>query len=154
MCRYGMTTYKPHYACFACRKAFRRRLRKDQPQLSTGPDKPARCPQCGLLMADLGLDFKPPKTSDDKAWDIVAKLWEVGITFHSCGCGGPGYRPRDPRAYRQFLQQTLAGYHEMLRRWQEGSPQNTREANNQREAIANWRARIARIDRIQATLKD
>jgi len=99
-------------------------------------------------MASMGLDFKPPKTSDEKAWEIVAKLWEVGVTFHSCGCGGPGYRPRDPRAYRKFLQETLASYHETLRRWIEGTPRNPREATDQREAIASWRERIARIEHV------
>lgn len=152
MCRYALTTYKPHYACFACRKAFRRRLLKDLSQPGDGPDKPARCPQCGLLMASMGLDFKPPRTTDDKAWEIVSKLWEVGITFHSCGCGGPGYRPRDPRAYREFLNETLASYQETLKRWQNSTPRNAKEAHNQREAIANWRARIARIEGVQAAL--
>ena len=26
MCRYAMVSYKPHYACFNCRKTFKRRL--------------------------------------------------------------------------------------------------------------------------------
>ena len=29
MCRYTMTTYKPHYACFECNKTFKRRLLTD-----------------------------------------------------------------------------------------------------------------------------
>lgn len=146
MCRYAITTYKPHYACLACRKAFRRRLLRDQLSPTPAQDKPARCPQCGLLMANMGLDFKPPRTTDEKAWEIVAKLWEVGITFHSCGCGGPGYRPRDPRAYREFLQKTLIDYQDMLKRWREGTPRTGKEALNRREAIANWRARIERVE--------
>ena len=146
MCRYAMTNYKKHYACFACRKQFRRRLRSEQPHLANKPDAPARCPQCRLLMADMGLDFKPPPTTDEKAWELVGKLYEVGLTFHSCGCGGPGYRPRDARAYQTFLQHTLDGYKETLRRWMDGTPRNAKEQHNKEEAIATWRARIATVE--------
>ena len=149
MCRYGLTTYKPHYACFACRKAFRRRLRADQPHLGEGPDQPARCPQCGLLMADLGRDFKPPRKTDEKAWALLGKLWDVGVTFHSCGCGGPGYRPRDPWAYREFLRNTLEDYKLHLQRWKAGTPTTPRGMEEQREAVQSWQARI---DRVQAEL--
>lgn len=49
-------------------------------------------------MADLGRDFRPPKQSDVRAWQVVEQLFEAGETFHSCGRNGPGYRPRDPSA--------------------------------------------------------
>lgn len=145
MCRYGLTPYKPHYACFACRKAFRRRLRADQPHLGSRPDRPARCPQCGLLMASMGLDFKPPRQTDEKAWELVGKLWEVGVTFHSCGCGGPGYRPREPRAYQEFLRSTLEDYRQQLKRWKEGTATTPRALEEQREAVQSWQARIDRV---------
>lgn len=50
MCRYGMTTHKPHFACFECRKTFKRKLMSD----INGDDKStveAKCPRCGQLMA-------------------------------------------------------------------------------------------------------
>ena len=100
-------------------------------------------------MANMGLDFKPPPTTDEKAWELVGKLWEVGITFHSCGCGGPGYRPRDPRAYQEFLCHTLEQYKQQLQRWKASAPTTPRELNNQREAMKSWQARI---DRVQAAL--
>jgi DNA-directed RNA polymerase subunit RPC12/RpoP len=145
MCRYAMTTYKPHYACFACRKAFRRRLRSDikRPGLA---ERPARCPQCGLLMADMGLDFKPPKQQDQTAWELAARLWEVGITFHSCGCSGPGYRPREPREYQAFLERTRADYLAVLRHHVEANPSSPKGLAAQKEAIAAWRERIARLE--------
>lgn len=101
MCRYGMNTYKPHYACFDCRKSFKRRLPRDVGH--TGPSKAAICPQCARPMADMGLDFQLPKKSDLKAWKASQMLWEVGETFHGCGCSGPGFQPRDPAAFRTFL---------------------------------------------------
>lgn len=146
MCRYAVTTYKPHYACLACHKAFRRRLRTDQRHPGTEEERPARCPQCGLLMANLGLDFKPPKKDDAKGWEMVAKLWEVGVTFHSCGCGGPGYRPREPREYRAFLQGMLDSYLAILRRHIEAQPTTRKARDHQEAAIAVWRENVKRVE--------
>lgn len=97
MCRYGITIYKPHFACFDCRKTFKRKLLRDilDGDSKTIDETPAKCPECGGIMADMGLDFKSPKKSDTKAWDHIALLYEVAITFHSCGCTGPGYIPKD-----------------------------------------------------------
>lgn len=92
-----MTIYKPHYACFTCRKTFKRRLLRD---VLNGYSKntietPAKCPECSGPLADMGLDFESPKKNDSKAWSHIALLYKVAITFHSCGCTGPGYIPKD-----------------------------------------------------------
>src|SRR5579871_6499763 len=101
MCRYGVHTYKPHYACFRCRKTFKRPLKREVDP--SGRERPAKCPDCGLLAADMGLDFEAPRRDDTKAWSLAESFWEIGLTFHSCGCGGPGYRPRTERDYTAFL---------------------------------------------------
>lgn len=97
MCRYSTTSYKPHYACFSCRKTFKRRLLGDVLDgYSKGvQEMPAKCPECSGVMADMGLDFKSAKKKDIKAWNHIATLYHVDITFHSCGCNGPGYIPND-----------------------------------------------------------
>ncbi|MBL6446385.1 hypothetical protein JMN32_08705 [Fulvivirga sp. 29W222] len=102
-----MITYKPHYACFDCRKAFKRRLLKD---IEGGINKQsesydAKCPECGNLMADMGLDFEVPSKKDIKAWNHVKDLYKIGVTFHSCGCTGPGYIPKDKQALILFLRE-------------------------------------------------
>ncbi|MCX4242749.1 hypothetical protein [Paraliomyxa miuraensis] len=142
MCRYGFAHYKPHHACFACRKAFKRRLRDDVDP--SGDEHPARCPECGALMAEMGLDFQAPPRGKVKAWRVLETLWEVGETFHSCGCGGPGYRPRDPAALRAFLREIIAGYRRNLTAWQ--AETEPRRAENRLEAIAAWSRRIARAE--------
>jgi DNA-directed RNA polymerase subunit RPC12/RpoP len=77
MCRYGLSgPYKEHYACFTCRKAFKRRLLEDVDP--DGSDRPARCPQCGGPMANMGLDFAPPPMRDRRAWGVLSELWMVG----------------------------------------------------------------------------
>jgi len=54
-------------------------------------------------MHNLGKDFKPPKQTDVKQWQKVERLFEAGITFHSCGCQGPGPRPATLKDVDMFL---------------------------------------------------
>lgn len=90
MCRYGM--YKSHLACFKCRKMFRRYSGN------------LVCPECGGQMRSLGLDFKAPKQKEVEQWVKVELLAQNGITFHSCGCSGPCYRPGRLREVPVFLE--------------------------------------------------
>lgn len=112
MCRYGMTRYKSHYACFNCRKTFKRRLLSDILEGHHKAEKgsPAKCPECSGLMANMGLDFETPKKTDIKAWSHIATLYTVGITFHSCGCNGPGYIPSDSKALLLFFEEIKEHY--------------------------------------------
>ncbi len=115
-----MTTYKPHYACFDCRKTFKRRLIID---IDGGYNKnkkeiKAKCPECGSLMADMGLDFESPKRNDIKAWEHIKNLYISGITFHSCGCTGPGYIPKDYDSLVSYLERIKQQYIDHRRFWQ------------------------------------
>jgi hypothetical protein len=96
-------------------------------------------------MADMGLDFAPPKMSDAKGWDAVAKLYEVGETFHSCGCGGPGYRPRDPARLEAFFAERARDYAEHLDGWLTTSPRSATQRAERSAAIAAWGARITKL---------
>lgn len=97
MCRYAMHTYKDHFACFACRKTYRKAWSaSERGRFATGEDcDGARsvCPQCARRMAKMGLDFKAPPQRDVEAWRIVEHLHARGLNFESCGCCGPGYVP-------------------------------------------------------------
>ena len=108
MCRYAeYGPYKSNDACFDCRKAFKRTNEEEWPahlQLGDSEQVPAPCPQCGKPMADLGLDFKPPPRKDIEHWRVVEFLFRHGVGYHSCGCGGPGYRPSRWRDMRPFLE--------------------------------------------------
>ena len=84
-----MTIYKPHYACF----------------------------ECGNLTADMGLDFESPKKGDEKSWEHLRNLFTVGITFHSCGCSGPGYIPRTSEELLEYLTKQRLKYVRNLRFW-------------------------------------
>lgn len=116
MCRYAMTIYKPHYACFECRKTFKRLLPIDI-EGTTDFTIDAKCPQCGNLMADMGLDFESPRKNDLKSWKHIKDLFKVGITFHSCGCGGWAYIPATNEKMLEYLECKKAEYIRHLRFW-------------------------------------
>jgi hypothetical protein len=115
MCRYAMSgPYKDRYACFHCRKAFKRRKNDDLPramQRADGEFPIVRCPQCRRPMHDMGMDFKAPPLKDVKQWRKVELLFEHGFTFHSCGCCGPGLMPAELREVEAFLADGLRPSH-------------------------------------------
>jgi hypothetical protein len=142
MCRYAIGNYKPHLACFRCRKVFRRRLPHDVGH--HGPSKPAVCPECTGPLANMGLDFKTPPQDDRRRWQLAEELWTIGETFHSCGCNGPGYRPRDMPASREYLVERRREYLGSLRHWL--GEASTKNASERQAAVERWRERIARIE--------
>lgn len=98
MCRYAMSgPYKEKWACFECRKSFRKTNRWEihaRPvPLAEDGERLVLCPQCGQRMNDMGLDFKAPRQNDIEQWKKVELLFANGYAFHSCGCNGPGPHP-------------------------------------------------------------
>ncbi|MBL3657514.1 hypothetical protein [Fulvivirga sediminis] len=98
-------------------------------------DVKAKCPECGSMMADMGLDFESPKKNDLKSWEYVRNLYISGITFHSCGCTGPGYIPRDYEALVTYLKRMKNLYIDQRRFWQ-----HREEPTNDREKQKDWHA--------------
>jgi hypothetical protein len=81
-----------HFACFACRKAFKQRgswlvRRSDL--------RPFPCPDCTAPMTPLGRDFKAPPRRDRAQWLKVELLHAFGVVFETPTetPGGPGPRP-------------------------------------------------------------
>jgi hypothetical protein len=54
-------------------------------------------------MIDAGRDFAVPQRTDRDAWRALAVVLNAGLDFHSCGCGGMGFRPRTPAQVRERL---------------------------------------------------
>jgi hypothetical protein len=84
MCRYS-AGQNSHYVCLDCRSAFKR---------SPYPEREHPCPRCGRAMVNAGFDLAMPRRRDDAGWRALAVVLRSGLTFHSCGCSGPGFRPR------------------------------------------------------------
>ncbi|MBI1837559.1 MAG: hypothetical protein HYR91_09880 [Flavobacteriia bacterium] len=136
MCRYSMARYKPHYACFNCRKTFKRKLMWDINR-NEKDNIEAKCPQCSELMANMGLDFESPRKNNLKEWEHIKSLYSVGITFHSCGCSGPGYIPINKEKLIKYFEDIILSYNNHLKFWRtRNEPNNDKEI--QREISKNW----------------
>ncbi|MFI8004014.1 hypothetical protein [Streptomyces sp. NPDC086010] len=96
MCHYAEKRYKLHYACVACRIAFKRH---------PGPGNDHRCPRCSEAMACAGHDFAAPRRRDTKAWSVVAVVLSAGLRYEGrepCGCDSdPKFRPRTRAQLRE-----------------------------------------------------
>lgn len=133
-----MVRYKEHYACFNCRLTFKRRLLIDIGRQDKAPTKEAKCPNCGLLMAEMGKDFEAPKKGDVKSWDHIKTLYSVGITFHSCGCTGPGYIPNTKDRLVAYFEEIRQGYQRHLDFWRQREEPVDRPGID-RDRSKNWR---------------
>ncbi len=142
MCRYGMIAYKPHLACFKCRKTIKRKLLKDINRDALYDEKYedsiAKCPQCTGLLADMGLDFKSPKKTDVKSWKHLEDLYAVGLTFHSCGCFGPGYMPKDSQAIVDHLSAIKANYVKQRSFWARLKSEPKSQSEFSKDQNKNW----------------
>lgn len=143
MCRYAMTRYKPHYACFNCRMTFKRKLLIDIGRQDKTLSKEAKCPNCGLLMADMGKDFEAPKKNDLKGWEHMKTVYTVEITFHSCGCTGPGYIPNTKDRLIAYFEEIKQEYQRHLNFWRQRE-EPTDGPGVDRDKSKNW-AFISRI---------
>ncbi|GEJ46399.1 hypothetical protein [Chryseobacterium sp. ON_d1] len=110
--------------------------------VSTLENRVIRCPECRSIMADLGKDFKAPKKTAAKEWKIIESLFKTGKCFHSCGCDGIGYIPKNPMDYQVYLKTILQDYQVSLTACQKIPIE---EFPDKAEEIKYWSDRIQRI---------
>jgi len=109
MCRYAISgPYRGHWAGFECRKSFKwPHNRSPTRPLGLAKQMSPTCPQCKGSLESMGLDFKAPPKDDLAQWKKVRILAEHGYRYFSCGCGGPGERPKELRDVAAFLASRL-----------------------------------------------
>ena len=66
--------YLVAYACFTCRKSFKKELHQDRKTV---------CPECGDTLYAIGRSFKAPKKNDVEQWRKVQALYAHGFRFFS-----------------------------------------------------------------------
>lgn len=141
MCRYAFGNYKTMFGCFRCRKAFKRRNLNDIVEVDSNDEsKPAKCPQCGVLMAEFGRDYKVPKITDVNSWKKTEAYFSLGMIHHTCGCYGLGYLPNDEVGYKEYLMGFLERYQSNYRRWGNSDP-----SPKKKEAMISWADKIEQI---------
>jgi hypothetical protein len=102
MCRYGFYKYKCTYGCFNCQIGFKRRLMSDamtaeEINLSKVDgiiiEKDFHCPNCRVIMTNLGRDLRLPKKEEKEQWKCIKYLVDHNYNIYSCGCQGIGFIP-------------------------------------------------------------
>lgn len=80
--------YYAPYACFSCRKSFKRRAETGLPGKT--------CPQCGGAAIGLSRNFAPPPTTDKTQWRVVEYLVRSGFRYFPIRDESTGLRIRGP----------------------------------------------------------
>ncbi len=102
-----------------------------------------KCPECSEPMIDMGLDFKPPRQADTKAWRNLHGMYRVGHAFHTCGCDGPGWIPVSSADYAAYLADRKQRYDVQLNRIQNSDEM---DGSQKRDAATYWQSRLAAVD--------
>ena len=89
MCRYSQHNYRKVFICTDCRIGWKGP--RETAVLATGT---IHCHQCGKPGIDMGHDFHVPRRLRVNQWKKIAKMLEHGYNWQTCGCKGPGPRPR------------------------------------------------------------
>ncbi|CAI2765802.1 hypothetical protein [Flavobacterium collinsii] len=117
-------------------------------------DFEAKCPQCSELMADMGLDFESPKKDDLKKWEHIKSLYSVGITFHSCGCGGPGYIPNSKEKLIEYFEKMKKTYLKEMDFWRSKiGPEGQKEIAINQERLDYWHESVKEVDEKLSQIK-
>ena len=100
--------HKQHFACFACRKAFKPR---GSETLTTEADREYPCPECRAPMTLMGRDFQAPPVRAMKEWHLLELLRSFGVIFEP-GQKQPATQPQSLRDVESFL--TKEGFDETV----------------------------------------
>ena len=88
--------YSMAFACFDCRKSFKRPC-----NVRAGVPDVLPCPECGGPSHNFGRHFKPPARRDQRQWEKVRFLFDHGFRFQKIR---PGSGDRDTVPYPATLE--------------------------------------------------
>ncbi len=100
------------------------------------------CPDCGDLMANMGMDFKSPKMTDLKSWKIIEGMYRVGAIYQTCGCEGLGFVPSNSSDYIRYLNERIVLFEERKHDSLNNSDLN---AYQRGERASYWASKIERL---------
>jgi hypothetical protein len=87
--------YLSHFACFDCRKSFK--------QDPLDESLSHTCPDCTEALHDMGRNFRPPKKTDKKSWEVARRLYDAGFRFFGSGSHTDPDLPTSLREVDQFI---------------------------------------------------
>lgn len=110
-------------------------------------EKISVCPDCGGVLVNLGMDTKAPQKNNVKEWAILEGMYQMGISFQSCGCQAMGFVPHNISDYKEYLNDHLAHY---THRKIDAENDTSLSAFQRHERASYWQERIDKI-KIQLT---
>jgi hypothetical protein len=99
-------------------------------------------------MADLGMDFKPPRSSAIRTWQRLQAMYRIGRTWQTCGCDGPGYIPINQTDYAAYLRSCLKLYTKRLKDVERAVEI---EPAQRKQQAQHWSGRIEKVQAVLAT---
>ena len=100
------------------------------------------CPECKNPMANMGLDFKPPRKTDVSTWRSFKTMYRVGHCFHTCGCNGIGLIPQSLSELKAYLTERRDAFLVQFNL----IDTRARDVETRTMARSHWMFQIARID--------
>lgn len=107
------------------------------------------CPKCGGQMFNMGMDFKSPKTSNVKEWNIIKGMYSIGAVYQTCGCEGIGYVPKNKSDYVKYLESRLLHWKAYLDSIEKDKSLSSYQRH---ERCDYWKGRIAEIENAMRTM--
>lgn len=89
MCRYNFSPYRPIFVCTECRIGW-----KGPHECRPLEPGSIHCGRCGKPGINMGRDFHVPRSNRKNQWRKIELMIEQGYNWQTCGCKGPGPRPK------------------------------------------------------------
>jgi hypothetical protein len=103
----------------------------------------SRCPQCGGSMADLGLDFKPPRSSATRVWERIQAAHRLGHHWHTCGCDGPGFVPATGPELIAYLNSRRKLFKANISRLERDDSRSPEQRSSE---LSDWTGRVRQLE--------
>ena len=103
--------YPPHYVCWSCLKGWKVKVRGLDEDESR-PGNPPRCPKCSKEGYKVGWDFRLPKQSAKKKWELAEWLYfrpmdDAANPVRRTYCPGCAYRTKPRLAYPKTMKEAI-----------------------------------------------
>ena len=69
--------YSEHFVCWSCKRGWKTKHQSEEEEEKDF--KGSRCPKCAADGSPVGFDFRLPKRSDNKAWSLAHKIYNLPL---------------------------------------------------------------------------
>ncbi|MCB9222735.1 MAG: hypothetical protein H6582_03635 [Crocinitomicaceae bacterium] len=113
--------YKSKYICCSCRKSFKRKHASDIKGLDHD-EVDAICPDCGEKSTWVGPKFRPPSSTNVKAWKSIEVMSRIGLLDFFGWANNPVTIPESSKALREYLLKLQTDCQEQVKKLSSANP--------------------------------